>query len=314
MEFEVVDLTSWIRGEREPGGDEEKRWFGAPVEAPFEGHWLFKPRRVVELALSKERQDRGDRPDVLVRGEDWAEKISYELARLIGLPAATTELAQTTRRSDATLATGSMSRDVRPKHWQLSPGAALLDEVDPEFDARSCRGHTLDAIRNALLGARGPVNSVFDTWTGFDVFAGYLVFDAWIANTDRHAHNWAVLQSPDVGTVHLAHSFDHGSALGSGDGDDRRARTLAGGVERWCLRGCASSFEVPRATTLVSLAQQSLEIASPAAREHWMNQISQVEQSACDDIVARIPNLSESTRRFVIDVLSINRRRLLDAT
>ena len=152
MDFEVVDLTSWVRGEREPGGDEEKRWFEAPGDTPLEGHWFFKPRRVVELTLSKPRQERGDPPDILVRGEDWAEKISYELSQLIALPAATTELAQTVRRRDGTLATGSMSRDIRPEYWQLSPGAALLDELDPNFDARSCRGHTLAAIRDALLG------------------------------------------------------------------------------------------------------------------------------------------------------------------
>jgi hypothetical protein len=206
-----------------------------------------------------------------------------------------------------------MSRDIRPRYWQLSPGAALLDEIDPNFDARSCRGHTLGAVRDALLGAAGPVGSGFDMWTGFDVFAGYLVFDAWIANTDRHAHNWAVLQAPS-GTVHLAQSFDHGSALGSGDGDHRRAEALDRGVERWCLRGCASSFEVPTVMTLVELARQALDLASPAAREHWLGQMAGVEESACDDIVARVPNLSESTRSFVIEVLSINRRRLLDVT
>jgi hypothetical protein len=80
VEFEVVDLTSWTRGEREPGGDEEKRWFQAPGDTPFEGHWLFKPRRVVELELSKQRRELGDKPDILIRGEDWAEKISFELS------------------------------------------------------------------------------------------------------------------------------------------------------------------------------------------------------------------------------------------
>jgi hypothetical protein len=119
------------------------------------------------------------------------------------------------------------------------------------------------------------------------------------------------LQAPS-GTVHLAHSFDHGSALASGDGEHRRAETLQRGVEQWCVRGFASSFEVSRNTTLVELAHHALSRASTTAREHWLSQIAQVEQSACDDIVASVPNLSESTRTFVTEVLSINRRRLLD--
>ena len=49
MEFEVVDLTSWIRGEREPGGDEEKRWFGAPADAS-EGALVVQAATVVELS------------------------------------------------------------------------------------------------------------------------------------------------------------------------------------------------------------------------------------------------------------------------
>jgi len=102
----VVDLATWIRGEWEPGGDEEKRWFSVPPEGDYDGHWLFRPRREKQLLLSKARRDRGDSPDVLVRGEDWAEKISYEVARLIGLPAAVTERATTIRRRDGQRVTG----------------------------------------------------------------------------------------------------------------------------------------------------------------------------------------------------------------
>ncbi|MET4048871.1 MULTISPECIES: hypothetical protein [unclassified Rhodococcus (in: high G+C Gram-positive bacteria)] len=70
--FDVIDLATWIRGESEPGGDEEKRWFRAPEGADRDEHWLFKPRRIKTLKLSKER---GDAPDQLIRDEDWAEKI-----------------------------------------------------------------------------------------------------------------------------------------------------------------------------------------------------------------------------------------------
>ena len=108
--FRVVDLTGWTRGEREPGGDEEKRWFEAPVDSEFSGRWLFKPHREKLLVLSKERAARSERPDVLVRGEDWAEKIAYELAQILHVPAVVTELAAAVRTRDGKRVRGSMSR------------------------------------------------------------------------------------------------------------------------------------------------------------------------------------------------------------
>lgn len=239
----MLDLAAWTRGEREPGGKEEKRWFDAPVDSEFAGRWLFKPHREKVLALSEDRAARGEPPDVLVRGEDWAEKIAYELAQILHVPAVVTELATAVRTRDGKRLRGSMSRDMRPPNWQSSPGATLLAERDESFDADTCAGHTIVAIRAVLEGLQGPVGTDYGLWTAFDVFVGYLLLDAWIANTDRHAHNWAVLQSPS-GAVCLAPTFDHGSALGSGAGERHHERVLesatgAGGVERRGLRSLA---------------------------------------------------------------------------
>lgn len=47
--------------------------------------------------------------------------------------------------------------------------------------------------------------------SALDVFAGYVLLDAWIANQDRHHENWGALR---MGTaLYLAPSFDHGAAL-----------------------------------------------------------------------------------------------------
>ena len=307
----MVDLTGWTRGEREPGGDEEKRWFEAPVDSEFSGRWLFKPHREKLLVLSKERAARSERPDVLVRGEDWAEKIAYELAQILHVPAVVTELAAAVRTRDGKRVRGSMSRDMRPPNWQSSPGATLLAELDESFDADTCAGHTIAAIKAVLQGLQGPVGTDYGLWTAFDVFVGYLVLDAWIANTDRHAHNWAVLQSPS-GAVCLAPTFDHGNALGSGAGERHHARVLESGIGDWCGRGRASRFEVHPATTLVDFAADALAEASAHARSHWPRRLAEVDRATCNDVVERIPNLSEFTRTFIREVLTTNRKRLSD--
>jgi hypothetical protein len=312
--FEVVDLAEWTRGESEPGGDEAKRWFIAPDSSRHAGHWLFKPRRIKTLKLSKARQQLGDTPDVLVRGEDWAEKISYELAKLLTIPAAETELATVVQLRSHERVYGSMSRDMRPRTWAWTPGAALLAESDDEFDAKSCHGHTIEAVRVALAGIPGPVNTDYDDWAAFEVFAGYSLLDAWIANTDRHAHNWGVLQNSRTGDLCLGPSFDHGSALGSGDGDSVRAQRVGQGtVDQWCAHGRTKRFDGGEAIGLLDVAANALSMCSPTAREHWIAQITDVDLDLCFDIVAATPNLSDPTRSFLRTALATNRKRLQDA-
>ena len=248
---------------------------------------------------------------MLIRGEDWAEKISYELAKLLAIPAAETELATVIQLHTSERVYGSMSRDMRPRGWVWTPGAALLAESDDEFDAESCRGHTIDAVRGALEGLRGPVGTNYADWTAFDVFAGYLMLDAWIANTDRHAHNWGVLQNPRTGEVCLGPSFDHGSALANRDGDDVRAQRVdKGTVKQWCERGRTRRFDGGDAISLVDLAAGALSVCGDAARRHWVAQIIDVDLDLCFDVVAAVPGLSDPTRSFVRTALDTNRKRI----
>lgn len=83
-------------------------------------------------------------------------------------------------------------------------------------------------------------------------------------------------------------------------------------------RGRAARFEhdprrLPREVpTLVTLARRSLDLAGPEARRHWITRMRAVEQAVVEDVVHRTPNLSDTGARFVVELLDINRRRLLD--
>lgn len=314
--FDVVDLDDgWTRGAPEPGGDERKRWFRAPDSSPHAGHWLFKPRTEKSLPLSRVRQVRGDRPDVLISGEDWAEKVSYELALLIGLPAAETELATVTPPGEKRV-WGSMSRDMRPQRWAWSAGASLLAEVEPLFDAGTCVGHTPSAVRDVLADARvtGPMGTRYSEWSAFDVWAGYLMLDAWIANTDRHAHNWGVVQDPTSGATYLGPTFDHGSALASVMMESNRSALVGDDrVAQWCANGKSKRFYGGEPRELLALAVEALSLCSPDARTHWVSQITAVDLGVCDSVTSRIPNMSDPTRTFVNTLITTNRKRLCDA-
>lgn len=309
----MVDLDTWIRGEREIVGNRPKRWFFPEIGAP---KWLFKPRTEKTVPLSKERLAAGDSPDRIVGGEDWAEKIVAEVSTELGVPVVHTELATVTSLEYGTLEQGSMSRDMRPRDWETAPGAQLLAEHDDEFDSDTSAGHTLEAVQVVLNGAAGPPGSQYESWESFDVFAGYLLLDAWVANTDRHSHNWGVLKAsggPDKAS-HLAPSYDHGRAFGSGMSvAERQARVVDGSVDKWCARGVTRRFDGGGKQDLVELASRALKMATGTARDHWLQSMHAVDLDVCHSVIEATPGLSEPVRSFVGSVLTTNRRRLIDA-
>jgi hypothetical protein len=135
------------------------------------------------------------------------------------------------------------------------------------------------------------------------VLLGLLVLDALIANTDRHHENWGVLAGARV----LAPSFDHGTAWGFNLRDESGVD-----VDRFATKGISRHFD--DGGTLVGLAHRAVEMTSPPARDHWRAAVEQLDVGALRDTWAQIPAgfLSAGRRTFMLDLLSTNRRRLLD--
>ena len=284
------DISEWATVSQESGGLNTKDWVTRPQSIQDESQsmwWLFKPIKAASYR----------------RCDDWSEKIASELARLIGLPAARVELAQ--RTADV----GIISRNVIPDGFSLVSGDTLLSEF-PGYvscageDRPTNRvGHNLDNIEE-LLERVGPPPISSTQMSGFDVFVGYLVFDAWIANTDRHAINWGVLIRNDDGSPFLAPSFDHGSALASGAQDAHLARI---DPAAYAERGTAQRFE--GGGSLVDLATRAVGRAGPAAGT-WLEQIGSLQRTAVEEVVHAVPGMSGVRRRFISTLLDTNRRRL----
>jgi len=163
--FAIVDVTSWEIINEEPSGAEAKFWLEQP---DTEVRWLLKSVTVTAAGH--------------VQGEDWAEKATSHLGILLGVPCAHVEMA-VWRESP-----GCISESLRPRWYQMQPGQTVLERCNaPGYVHHSTGkehpGHSLENIRDALAGALPPPSCdlPFDA-TAFDVFAGYVVFDAWIAN------------------------------------------------------------------------------------------------------------------------------------
>lgn len=141
------------------------------------------------------------------------------------------------------------------------------------------------------------------------------MFDAWIANRDRHDENWAVLRPPPgEGQDRLCGSYDHASGLGFNLSDGDRIRRLREEtVEAWARRGTAYRFEhSAKPSTLVTFAGVALRSVSPEVRNHWLGRLDAVDRDDLACLVHRVPELSEPTGSFILELLAINRRRVLD--
>jgi hypothetical protein len=298
--FRRRDVTAWPALADETAGVEEKMWL---LEPSTERAWLYKPVTFTEGYEC---------------GEDWAEKAVAQLGEMLGIPCASVDLAQRGERR------GSISADLRPTNYEMQHGQLFMEAYGVAGyvpgKVRGRPGHSVENIQKVLEGVRSSPGYVlpFEA-SGFDVFAGYLVLDAWVANRDRHDENWSVLR-PITGEAPtcLCGSYDHANSLGYNLDDDKRSLLVAdpARLRRWCSKGTAYRFEhVPgkAAPTLVQTAVKGLGLASTQAREHWPHQLEQVGEDVMRQVIERIPGMSEAARSFALEVLVVNRKRVLDA-
>ena len=293
--WRTVDVGDWVtragRVQDEPLGTKEKFW----VDAPDGVRWLFKAARSNSGRIV---------------GEDWAEWLVCRLANLIGVPAAVVEPAEHNGRR------GIVSRSVLRPGGRLEHGNELLSQADVDFDGSLQRyndRYTVALVQVALEGSGPPSGwTELAGQTAFDVWAGYLLLDAWAAGRDRHPRNWAVEELARDRT--LAPSFDHGNALGFQEPAERHAELAADPValDRWARRGVSPHFlGKPRLTVLAAAAADA---SAATAGRYWRGRLEAVADREVAELLQAVPTsiLSEGGRNFCQALLDLNRRRVLD--
>ena len=310
--WDRIDVSDWQTAQTAYIGTNRQAWLVHPETGAF---WLYKSIHVPSNEVPQ--------------GEDWAEVIATQVALLLGVPCAETRLCV---RSGVR---GSLSLSVIPDGFGLNDGGVVLEtaEVPGYFRHTAARkacdparpgvrrpGHTLVNIQHVLQdvtppeGFQGP-----DGCMGFDVFAGFMILDALVANQDRHEENWAVLGAlvkdvPD----RLAPSFDHGGSLGYNLTDDKRCLLLDSDADLavWAAKATAQRFEHVRpAKSLVEHAVEAAELAAPRAIRWWGCQLEMLDLTPLHDVLrgGQVPEMSEMAATFVSRLLERNLGRLRDA-
>lgn len=260
-------------------------------------------------------------------GEDWAEKIACELAIVIGLPHVHYDLAE----EHGTLTPGVICKSCAPPPVQLIMGNQILFAIDQSYPVGGgmkykVKAHTVEAVATAmellqpppavwLAGIPGGIG------TALDVFVGYIMLDAWIANQDRHHENWAALWDAD--TLSLAPSYDHGSALARNLTDEARKMRLTTNdpraqVPAFARKARSAFFETEDEARPLLTHEAWLAFARlrPYAARIWLRRLADVDVSTMAGILSQIPpqRMSAVCRQFTLRLLEENQRLLIDQT
>jgi len=251
---------------------------------------------------------------LLSRGDDWAEKLAAEIAHLLDIPAARVEFARTGDQ------VGVVSADVTHGTADLTMGNEVLQDVNPAYPVATIgevRGYTLEIVLEALESQEvRPPPGTSPRLSAPAVFAGYLVLDALIGNTDRHHENWALLAQPGEPAT-LAPSYDHATSLGAQLSDADRSNRCATNdsnqtPEAYARKARSRPFQ--GRPSLVALALRALATLPEPAIAHYRSQLDILTNSALASLCEAIPpaRMSQPARIFARRMVAENRRRLVD--
>lgn len=288
----VRTVTGGMILQDEQLGTKDKYWCRFP-DRPEGEKWLLKlPRQEDEKA------------------EHLAEKIACEVAKLVGVPCAEVELAEYEGIR------GTVSRNMVPQRRSLVHGneiiAGRVTGYDPERKRRTS-DHTWERIVEAIEAICGGHCD-----SDLEQFAGYLVLDALVGNTDRHHENWGFLRRERAGRVDysLAPSFDHASSLGREMKDERRKRLLAEGqLEARYIRQARGGIylkELGENKVPPLVLVESLAVIHPRLFSPWLQKLSHATDEAVCAILQRMPPgwITSAQAEFASAIIAISRNVL----
>jgi excisionase family DNA binding protein len=298
-DFDILDISDVEPIQDEQMGTKRKFWFETE-------NWQF---------LFKVGRDN--------TGDNWAEKVASELCELIRLPHAEYELAVWRK------AKGVVSPTFVPVGAQLRPGNEILARIMHGYEVKKRYKQRKHLLRLVMAIMEDKELKLPIYWSGLDgihsaadVFVGYLMLDAWIANQDRHHENWAHIVVPKGGTrsIHLAPSYDHASSFGSNETDTNRksrltTRDKGWSMEKYVKRARSAFYSITDGNRPLSTidAFQIAASRKPEAARIWLKQLSGISSSDTLSILERIPEteITDIGIEFTQKLLDLNRERLL---
>jgi len=304
-EYCIIDISDVEQIDFEQMGTKSKFWFKDANDDLF----LFK------ATLSTDNQGN----DIQRDGEDWAEKIACEVAKLLNIPCANYELAvYNGQRGVITKNFVSSDENMQYGNTMLMDLYTILDmpPLEPNHSHQiPAIGTCLDVdVKNKPVGWR----SLPDIKTATDVFIGYLMLDVLISNQDRHNENWGMVVSNNQ-HPYLAPTFDHAASLGRNENDEKRSQRLNSidkgqSIGTYVARAKSQILDrnCKRLKTIDAFQVFSL-VAGPKAALSWLRKLHSINIDEMLEIINRVPShiMSEISKEFAFAILNENYKRLI---
>ncbi|MEN6509642.1 MAG: HipA domain-containing protein [Smithella sp.] len=265
----------------EPMGSKKKFWL-ILQDSEEQQPWLFK--------YARENT-----------GEHWAEKIASELASRIHIPAARTELAEIGGKA------GILVESFIPCEWdarlknsvrlgELIHGNEVLAGCLDNYDKHKQWGHKEHSWQNIHLCLQRSLNNIDQA---MEQFAGFLILDALIGNTDRHHENWGLIsifsssnQMDSSDKISMAPSYDHASSLGRELTDQKRNFYLnSSRMEDYVRKAHGAIFHISQG----KYGDNPLKLVQDLSKLHpiwfrpWMEQLHDVTEHDIEEILMKLP-------------------------
>jgi len=260
-------------------------------------------------------------------GENWAEKVAYELAKLLDIPSAEYHLANW-RGKQAVVSIPFLSNNERLVH-----GNEILGIIHKSYDKENAfrlKQYRLSTVitlfEKSLSRIRLPREcKAFGVQEPVELFILYLMFDCWIGNQDRHDQNWGlVLNNPQDG-IYMAPSFDHASSMACRISDDERKNRLTTAdvgysIGVYAARAKTPFFSQDGKSRLKSLECFQLAITLAKKQKEsgeWLEKLVSIDVTSIEQVLAKVPlefGMSDITVDFTVKYLEENKRRLLGVT
>jgi len=276
----LIDTSLWTRDlKSQASGTRAKYWFLEPGSDPENAtKYLFK--------IPTEGT-----------GGHWAEFVASNVGAKLGFQTAEVNLAM----NEGVL--GTISKNFRPKIEEFYEGGDLFLAKFEDFNRYSLTYYELPHILELLAA--------------YDIekeFVDIPVFDALIANNDRHCDNWGVLRGPNG--IRLAPIYDNGSSLGFNEVNEKKKKMLVDDkmLAGFCNRGKPSiglpDRKKPKHLELLSFLHSHM----PGELELAVTRLEQLNKGMLLLIVNDIPNdiMSKLDKEWVIRLLLYRKEWILN--
>jgi len=258
-------------------------------------------------------------------GENWAEKVAYELAKLLGVPCAEYHLAMW-RDKQAVVSIPFLGENERLIH-----GNEILGRLHQGYDLKDAFRLKQYKLKTVIALFQKHLESIVKLPEGYsdsdiqepvELFTLYLMFDCWIGNQDRHDQNWGlVLGKPEDG-ISMAPSFDHASSMACRMFDNERNARLTTtdegySIERYLGRAKTPFFSHDGSRQLKTLEcfEFSVELAKKQkVINKWVQKLESIDRSEVEQVLTKVPSefgMSDIAIDFTASYLEANKRRLL---